>query len=505
MAYKKILVTASILLFTFNLQAQEIITLDTCHARALRANRGLKQAEMKVAENAELEKVALWQMLPKVTANGGYIWMEKSINLLSDEQKDRLNHLGDNLNDDIRQSLHNELDPYAPFGNSIADAIANALGSSDLNNRINAIGQEIVDGLATDTRNMGGGTVTLTQPLYMGGKLLAMHRTAQLTARLSGIELDKKQQETLLSVDQAYWQVVSLQSKKALAVKYEELLDTLENHVGQLVDAQMATKSDLAQVRVKHNEASMNLTKATNGLQLAKMLLAERCGMPLDSDFETWHNSQYGNYKDAVDRNESILQKIDSQEKHNQNRNLDSVYSHRNEMKMLRIADSIAQQGVRVAASVLKPNIVATGGYLMTNPNIFNGFSNSWGGTWMAGVVVNVPLVHPAGFHALRAAKAKREEVRWQMEEAQEMIALQVKKLDCELELAYKHLAEAESDLESADDNLLLADESFKSGICSISDLMAAQTAWMKAESEVIDAQIEVQMGRVYLNQALGK
>lgn len=141
----------------------------------------------------------------------------------------------------------------------------------------------------------------------------------------------------------------------------------------------------------------------------------------------------------------------------------------------------------------------------MTNPNIFNGFSNSWGGTWMAGVVVNVPLVHPAGFHALRAAKAKREEVRWQMEEAQEMIALQVKKLDCELELAYKHLAQAESDLESADDNLLLADESFKSGICSISDLMAAQTAWMKAESEVIDAQIEVQMGRVYLDQALGK
>jgi outer membrane protein TolC len=50
-----------------------------------------------------------------------------------------------------------------------------------------------------------------------------------------------------------------------------------------------------------------------------------------------------------------------------------------------------------------------------------------------------------------------------------------------------------------------LADESFKAGMCSSSDLMAAQTAWMKAQNEVIDARIETVMGQVYLNQALGK
>ena len=58
----------------------------------------------------------------------------------------------------------------------------------------------------------------------------------------------------------------------------------------------------------------------------------------------------------------------------------------------------------------------------------------------MAGVVVNVPIVHPAGIYAVKAAKAKRNEVAYQMEEAEEMIALQVKKLSCELEIAYKHL-----------------------------------------------------------------
>jgi outer membrane protein TolC len=122
----------------------------------------------------------------------------------------------------------------------------------------------------------------------------------------------------------------------------------------------------------------------------------------------------------------------------------------------------------------------------------------------MAGVAVNVPLVHPAGIYAIKAAKAKRREVAYQMEEAEDLIALQVSKLQCELELAYKHLAEAESNLVAAEDNLQLAQESFSAGACGSSDLMAAQTAWMKAESEVIDARIEIEMGRVYLHQALG-
>ena len=333
---------------------------------------------------------------------------------------------------------------------------------------------------------MSGGMVTLTQPVYLGGKLLAAHRTAALAHSLAGVELDKKQQETLIAVDEAYWQVVSVEYKKALAEQYAALLDTLEHNVELLVDAQMATQGDLAKVRVKHNEAQMSLTKATNGLMLSKMLLAERCGMPLDSDIEVETSPSTTNTQN------------------NQNINMETVWSKRPEMHMLRIADSISQQGVRMAASTLKPNIAVSGGYLMTNPNVFDGFKNEWGGTWMAGVVVNVPIVHPAGIYAVKAAKAKRREVAYQMEEAEEMIALQVKKLGCELELAYKHLAQAESDLAVAENNLELADESFKAGMCSSSDLMAAQTAWMKAESEIIDARIEIEMGKVYLNQALG-
>ena len=63
---------------------------------------------------------------------------------------------------------------------------------------------------------------------------------------------------------------------------------------------------------------------------------------------------------------------------------------------------------------------------------------------------------------------------------------------------------QAESNLDMANENLRLADESFKAGVCSSSDLMMAQTAWLQAEGEVLDARIEIEMTKLYLEQALG-
>lgn len=490
MPCKKVILTALALALGFGATAQEVLTLDTCRARALRANSGLKRSEMKREETDALQKVALWQMLPKVSANGGYMWMQKSVNLLSEDNKERIGRMGDEVVADLGTAVHREFDDVPVVGNTIATRLDNMLASSNIGPHLNDVGNEIVQGLETDTRNMGVAAVTLTQPVYMGGKLLAAYRTARLLDELSGMQYDKEREALLVSVDEAYWQVVSVQHKKELAERYAALLDTLENNVQLAVEAEMATRGDLAKVRVKQNEAQMNLTKATNGLALAKMLLAQRCGMPLDADYDV----SYSNFGDAM---------------HDGGRNgevdLDSVCAQRGEMRMLRVSDSIAREGVRMAASTLKPNIVLTGGYLMSNPNVFDGFNNTWGGTWMAGVAVNVPLVHVGGIYAVKAAKAKRREIEYQTEEARELIELQVNKVRYELELAYKKKAQAESLVAQAEENLRLADESFKAGMCSSSDLMMAQTAWLQAQTELVDAEIEIAMGKVYLKQATGR
>ena len=498
-----------ILLSSQWLMASGQLTLEECRERALKENHGLRRAEEKVAEAEAMEKVALWQMLPKLSANGTYLWMDRQVELLSESQKERLRNMGTTAQNDINSYVQSQLSELPLGGTAIGDWVAGVLSGMPFANSLNNLGDEVVRSLETDTRNVAAGMVTVTQPIYMGGKLRALYRTASLMASLGGVELDKKREETLVAVDEAYWQVVSVQHKKELAEQYAALLDTLNSNVEKMVEAEVATKGDLTKVRVKLNEAQMNLTKATNGLALAKMLLAQRCGMPLDTVFEVraevgGRRSEGRTLSPASYLRLSPSDPTSDLQPPTSDLNMDSVYERRAEMRMLRISDSVAQQGVRMARAGLLPNIAATGGYLMTSPNVFNGFENALSGTLMAGVVVNIPILHPGAIYSLKAAKHRKREVELQMSEAQEMVALQVNKLTYEHELAHKKLAQATSNLANAEENLKLADESFKAGMASSSDLMAAQTAWLQAKGEVLDAEIEIEMSRLYLNQALG-
>ena len=58
--------------------------------------------------------------------------------------------------------------------------------------------------------------------------------------------------------------------------------------------------------------------------------------------------------------------------------------------------------------------------------------------------------------------------------------------------------------LEKADENLRTAQVGFREGVIVTSDLLAAQTAWLQAQSDKIDAQIDMKLTRAALSKALG-
>ena len=66
------------------------------------------------------------------------------------------------------------------------------------------------------------------------------------------------------------------------------------------------------------------------------------------------------------------------------------------------------------------------------------------------------------------------------------------------LELSTKHVA-------SAEENLRCANIGFREGVMSLTDVMAAQTAWESAQTQKIDAEIEVKLSNLGLRKALGQ
>ena len=77
-------------------EAQTILSLDSCRAMALRNNKqmGVQQLKQDIAVN--LRKSARTKYLPHVSAIGSYQFTSEEISILNNEQKSRLSNLGTN-------------------------------------------------------------------------------------------------------------------------------------------------------------------------------------------------------------------------------------------------------------------------------------------------------------------------------------------------------------------------------------------------------------------------
>ena len=62
----------------------------------------------------------------------------------------------------------------------------------------------------------------------------------------------------------------------------------------------------------------------------------------------------------------------------------------------------------------------------------------------------------------------------------------------------------AKSNMTSAEENLRCAEDGFREGVLTTNDVIMAQTGWLQANSEKIDAEIGIRLCKVYLSKVLG-
>ncbi len=104
----------------------------------------------------------------------------------------------------------------------------------------------------------------------------------------------------------------------------------------------------------------------------------------------------------------------------------------------------------------------------------------------------------------VKAAQVEANVKRLELEDAKEKIALQISQATFRYQEAFKTYEATRANLAQADENLRIASLAFKEGMGTVDEVLAAQTAWLKANSEKIDAEINVQLSHVYLNKVMG-
>ncbi|MDE6353541.1 MAG: TolC family protein, partial [Prevotella sp.] len=91
-----------------------------------------------------------------------------------------------------------------------------------------------------------------------------------------------------------------------------------------------------------------------------------------------------------------------------------------------------------------------------------------------------------------------------ELSESREKVELQVSQSRFKVTEADKRLAMAQANIRNAEENLRCANVGFSEGVIQSTTVMEAQTAWLQAQSQKIDAEIDVRLSRVNLDKALG-
>lgn len=489
----KLLILALTTLAT-SAQAQQTLTLDSCRAMALRNNKTLSASRLQLDMARYNKKAAKTKYLPHISALGGYELTSREISLLSKDQKSALANAGTNTTGALHNDIAGALTSLAQQGILTPEQASNLGGmfgqvGSKIGEAVNHVGQNIVDAFRTDTRQMYALSVMLTQPIYMGGAIIAANRMAAIGEEMAQNNIEASTQNTLHSIDQAYWTVVSVHHKKQLAESYLAVVKKLDDDVSKMIHEGVATRADGLKVDVKVNEAEMSLTQAENGLALAKMLLCQLCGMDVDSDITL-----------ADENADNIVEQADDAQADRA-----VAMENRPELKLLQNSADMSRQATKLVRAAYLPQVLLTGGYVATNPNVFNGFERKLSGMWNVGVMVRVPLWNwMEGTYKVRASRIATTIVELERDDIREKIDLQVSQSQFKVKEANRRLTMATKNVENAEENLRCANLGFKEGVIPTTDVMAAQTAWVQAQSQKIDAEVDVKMSQVNLKKALG-
>ena len=474
----KFIITLSLILCpAIPLSAQtDLVTLDSCRAMALKHNRQLKikRLNIKAADYQHQEATAAF--LPAIDFSGGYSYNQKKLSVFDSDQllpTKTFNPATGNYEFNLVKNPTTGEPIKSPDGQYIPETVALIPKES----------------MTYDVHNVFFGAITISQPIYMGGKILAMNRLSKFSQKLATTLLDHETEEVICAVDAAYWQVISLSAKHKLALSYITLLDSLRINVNAMLNQGVATKADLLNIEVKLNQAQVDLARVENASTLALMDLAKICGLDLTTTL------LLPNELSAT----SLLPQP------NINDSLNHVLARRPDYHALELGVKMRQQQERIALSEMLPNVAMVGAYTFSNPNMFDGFSKRFDGAFSIGAMVTIPIWHWGGnYNKYRIAKTNVNIAKLSLDEARDNIALQVSQATHKAQEAQKTLIAATTLLDKANENLRIAMISFKEGVIPSSDVMEAQTAWLSAQSQLIDAKIEVRLCNLYLSKALG-
>ena len=338
--------------------------------------------------------------------------------------------------------------------------------------------------------------LTLTQPIYTGGKISADRQMARLGRQIADQQLRMTRMDVLVDADNAYWSYIAVRRKVRMLESYSTQMDTIYKQTSSAVAAGMAIENDLLRIEAKRTEIEYQLQRARNGADLCRMALCNVIGAPLDTAIEPTDTTFNIESPTAM--------------------SLD--IARRPEVGLLEKQIDVNMQRIRDARSEMLPTVGLSAGYSYYGNIKLKGFADMGNGTTVpytqefrdgigiAMLAVKIPIFH-WGESRKKMHKARYELDNSQLELQRNMrlMSIEAQQAVQNVEDGYRMIHTAESGLRQAEENLRVMRNRYAAAMSPLTDLLDAQSQWQQAQSNLIEAQTQYMIYRTDYLRATGQ
>ncbi len=316
------------------------------------------------------------------------------------------------------------------------------------------------------------------------GSWRAMNR-AERMKEAAGHQLERTDQEIVFRVVDSYYgallarkhlEVVEQSMKTALAI-LDRSKDRFESGV--------IVESDVLSAQVRLAARKQELIRARSDLALSRAQLSTAMGLSVETEV------------DAVgvlaEKNLPAIS-LDDLEKH--------AVERRPDLNRIRSEEAAQHQSVSIVKSSFGPRVNAFGGWEADSPTLLAG---GGGNSWSAGIEVQFDLFEGGAKRAQlsheRALEAKVSAVK---EMATDTIRLEVRRAYYDLDAARQQVEVARATIAQAQESLRINQDRYDSGLSTITDLLAAEEAARRSQTDYWEALYRYHTGYANLELASG-
>ena len=335
--------------------------------------------------------------------------------------------------------------------------------------------------------------ITATQILYAQGKVGTGIEIAKAYKHMKEVSLDNAKATVRYDVENAFDQLIYLDSAIVILQQSKDLLQENLNFVDQSLKSGLATELDLIRVQLKMDQLTSEIASTEKKRVLARNALLNTMGLEWDSDVKF-----QGDLRDPLEGYTFP------------DTAMANVKKRRKELVMLEASEEMLQKNVSIEEGGYKPTLVLIGGLKYTNNknHFYQWDAPDWDENINKYVALNFTMNLFNGMKTKEAvvqAKSNLRSTQIKKETAERGFRVQIESCANTLEDANSQIEIAKRQIDLAQKNYDLTNESYKLGRETQLNLLTAENELRVAKLGYMEAIVNWNKAYNALLQATGE